>query len=258
MQRLFVLTALLLPAAGLHAAVSARPATPVSPAPDTTRLALAIGPAFQTHSDLLASPFHQDGTGLGLRVSFRRGGLTLALRGGIASTSPSFNELGEGGEDVWAGDLHARYLRRVADPFGTTVFVGASLAAVASVRRHKYPGGSDEFFADLAVPLSVAAAVTRKLDGRTSLAAFADVGVISLLFRSPFAGTKEFPDPGIAAPWDSNVLRGRLELSRRLGRRFSLGLAHELTFLTSDRHRSLRVLQQHLSLEAAILLGGAP
>lgn len=259
MVRRFVLTAPMLVAAGLLGADYARPATPKSPTPpDTTRLALAIGPAFQTHSDRLASPFHQSGTGFSLGMSFRRGGLTLALRGGIASTSSSFDELGEGGEDVWAGDLRVRYLRPVAEPWGAKFSIGASLAGVASVRRHTYPDGTDEFFADLAVPLSLAAEITGRLGQRTSVAASADVGVVSVLFRSPFAGTKDFPDPEVAAPWDSNVFRGRLELSRSLGPRFALGLAHELTFLTADRHRSLRVLHQSLSVEAAILLGGAP
>ncbi len=245
------LMAALLCAAPGPAAARAAPA-------DTTRLTFAVGPLFDAHTDLLASPFRQTGTGFTLGVGFARGGFSADLGGSTTSTSSSLDRDDEGVEDGWSAGLDVSYLRRVAGGARTTWRVGGALSGLAFVRRHHYGGNaSREYFDDLIVPLSGVGEVSRAFGRSTVLEERLGVGLVAILFRSPFAAAKTSPTASLAGPGALRLVRNRLRATWWLSPRTRLLLDHEATFYDTDRHRLVRVVQQRLTAGLGIVFGGA-
>jgi hypothetical protein len=138
----------------------------------------------------------------------------------------------------------------------TTLRVGGSVAALGLVRRHHYgPTAARELFGDLIVPLSVVGEAATRLDPSTRIEDRAEIGIVSLLFRSSFAGTKGWPDAVVAAPWDVVLVRNRLSLEHALSTRMRLTLGHDLTVYAADRHRRVRLLRQDVSAGIRLMLG---
>jgi hypothetical protein len=219
--------------------------------PDTSAWRLRVGPSFQSHSDLLASPFRQHGIGLALGLEYRRGGLRMDLAGDAAGTSSALLGEDRGTEDVWNGGLAVAYVRSAGDVRGVTLRAGGGLAALAFVRRHHYgPAASRDVFADVVVPLSLVGEAATDVGASTGLRNRAEAGIVSLLFRSPFAGTKtqSLPEAGVAAPWDLVVVRNHLTLVRTLSASLRLTLGHGLTIYATDRSRRVRLLRQDVSV----------
>jgi hypothetical protein len=223
-------------------------------------LLLRLGPTFHAHSDLLASPFRQRGSGIDGALAYRRGSFAVELQAGTAVTASGDGlTAAQGGvEDVWAGALDLTWTTPVTRFAGAEVGVGAGLSAVASVRRHHYLGGSTEFFADLLAPLSVAANAARPVGSRGLLQEGLSLSVATLLFRSPFAGAKTFPGASLSGPWETHVARHRLALDRDFGPRLRIGLSHGLTLIASSRQRDLRIVRQDLTATVTVVLGSAP
>lgn len=225
---------------------------------DSTRLLLGVGPAFDAHTDLLASPFRQSGTGLSLDVGYRHGGLSVDLLGATVGTSSSLEVLDGGVEDGWTAALDVAYLRPVGEGGRTTWRVGAELSGLAFVRRHHYArGAAREYFADLMIPLSAVGEVSRGF-GRTLLEERVGVGLAAVLFRSPWSATKTRPSGSLAGPGSLWLLRHRLRATWRMSTRTRLLLTHEATFYDTDRRRLVRLLQQRIVVGVGLLLGGAP
>jgi hypothetical protein len=249
-----------LPAALLAVLLWATPgAAEAGPAPpDTTRILLGVGVVFDAHTDLLASPFRQSGTGLSLDVGFERGAFSAHLLGATVGTSSALEREDVGVEDGWVAGLDVAWLHPVAGGERTTWRVGGGLSGLAFVRRHHYgAGASREYFADLLVPLSAVGSVRRALGG-TVLEERVGVGIAAVLLRSPYAATKTFPAASFAAPGSLWLLRHRLRATWRMSPRTRFVLTHEATFYDTDRHRLVRVLQQRLAAGIGVHLGGGP
>jgi hypothetical protein len=219
--------------------------------PDGSAWRLRLGPSFQSHSDLLASPFRQHGAGLALGLEYRRGGLRVGLGTDVGGTSSALQGEDLGTEDVWNGGLEVAYARTAGDLGAVTLRAGGSLAALAFVRRHHYgPRASRDIFADVIVPLSLVGEAATDVGSSTGLRNRAEVGIVSLLFRSPFAATKtqSLPEAGVAAPWDLVLVRNHLALVRTLSAGLRLTLEHGFTFYATDRTRRIRLLRQDVSV----------
>jgi hypothetical protein len=229
----------------------AMPAGVLRAQPATSAWKLRVGPSFQSHTDLLATPFRQHGLGLALGLEYRRGGLLVALGGDVGGTSSALEATGLGTEDVWNGRLEVVYVRGMNVVGGVTLRAGGSLAGLAFVRRHDYgPRASRDIFADVIVPLSLVGEAATDLGAATGLRNRAEVGIVSLLFRSPFAATKtqSLPEAGVAAPWDLVLVRNNLALVRTLLAGLRLTLEHGLTLYATDRTRRIRLLRQDVSV----------
>ncbi len=245
------LAVILLTAAGPAAARTA-------PA-DSSRLSLALGPSFEAHSDLLASPFRQSGVGLGFGLGYRRGGVALHLGGAVGGTSSRLDEPDEGIEDTWTVGLDLAWVRPVAAWGRTTVRAGGSLAGMGFVRRHHYGRGAGrEYFADMIVPLSAVGEVDRGLGIAGRVEERLELGLAALLFRSPFAATKTFPDGRLAGPGSLRLVRNRLTVEWRTSLRTRLALTHALTFYDTERNRLVRVVNQRVGVGIVVVFGGTP
>lgn len=220
-------------------------------------LRIRVGPFFQGHTDLLATPFRQHGTGFALGFVYRRGGLWIDLGGGVASTSSALEGPDLGVEDVWNVGFEVGHVRPTPQRGRVGVRVGASLAALAFVRRHHYgPTVSREFFGDLVIPLSAVGEVGVRLGSSTRLEERAEAAIASVLLRSSFAGTKGVPEATFAAPWELVLLRNRLALERAVSSRFRLALAHAVTVYATDRSRTVRLFRHDLTVGLTLIFGG--
>jgi hypothetical protein len=219
-------------------------------------LTLRVGLSLQSHVDLLATPFRQHGSGVAVGVEYRRGRLRLELDADVGGTSSALEGQDFGVEDVWNGVVQATYAGAVHEGDRVTLRAGASLAALGFVRRHHYgPTAARELFGDLIVPLSVVGEVAARVDPSTRIENRAEIGIVSLFFRSSFAGTKGWPEAVVAAPWDLVLVRNRLSLEHALSPRTRLTLEHGLTVYAADRHRRVRLLRQDVSAGIRLMLG---
>lgn len=236
------------------------PAAGASPVPvlvaDTTRITAEVGSVFDAHLDRLASPFRQTGLGVGWSTSYRRGGFTVEVGRSSGKATSTVDDDRAPGEETWAGHLDLAYVRRIGGGDRTDYRVGASLAGLFFVRRHAYGTSGREYFADLMTPLSLVAEAHRRLGDETVVGDRLSVGVASILFRSPYYATKEFPGGSFATPFGLRLVRNRLSIERPLTRRTRLILTHHLTFYDASRHADVRVVQQELRLGLAVLFGG--
>lgn len=233
--------------------------TPTSARPaqsDPNTLTLRIGPSFQSHVDLLATPFRQRGSGVAMGMEYRRGRFRVAFDAAVGGTSSALEGDDLGVEDVWNGTVEVVYAGVVREGDRATLRAGASLAGLGFVRRHHYgPTAAREFFADLIVPLSVVGEAGAGVGTSTRIENRSEIGIVSVLFRSSFAGTKDVPEAVVAAPWDTALLRNRLSLERALSARIRLTLEHALTVYATDRHRRVRLQRQDVSVGVRIVLG---
>jgi hypothetical protein len=226
-------------------------------AQDSTVFRVRVGPGFDAHSDLLTSPFRQHGTGIDAALGVATRHLAVTLGGGALRSGSSIETSDGGFDDVWTAALDIRGgLHRWGPSPRTEVDLGVSLGGLADVRRHQYSPGYTEIFADLAFPLSASASLGYHLGGRGRLEERMDVGLVTLLLRSPFAGTKALPPAAWAGPWDVQLVRHRLRLSTRASRHLGLFITHGLTILATDRERPLRVVRQDVSVGLELIRGG--
>ncbi len=253
--RLGGLLAVLLVAAPGPAVARALPAH--AAAADSSRLGLRVGPTFDAHTDLLASPFRQSGTGPALGVGFAHGAFSVDLLVTSVGTSSSLDGPDAGVEDGWMAGLDVAYLRPVGGGARTTVRAGVGLSGLAFVRRHHYGRSAPrEYFADLVFPVSAVGEVSRVL-GTTVVDERVGVGLVAVLFRSPWAATKTFPDASLAGPASLRVFHHRMSVTWAMSPRIRLQLTHELRYYDTDRNRLVRVVQQQLGAGLGIVLGGS-
>jgi len=238
--------------------MAAGPAVAHTTAADSSRVTLAVGPSFEAHSDLLASPFRQSGVGVGFGLGYRRGGLSVDLGGAVAGTASRLDTPDGGIEDTWTAGIDVAWVRTVAARERTAIRVGASLAGLAFVRRHHYGvGAAREYYADLMVPLSMVGEVVRRVTHGASVEERLELGLGALLFRSPFAATKTFPSGSLAGPGSLTVVRNRVTVEWRTSARTRMGFSHALTFYDTDRHRLARVVQQRVGIGIVLVTGAA-
>lgn len=224
---------------------------------DSTAVRVRVGPGFDAHSDRLASPFRHHGKGLDLDLSVVRNSLEVTLGVGSDRAGSRFETDKGGYDDLWTANIDVRWAKTVAEAIGGDVALGGGVGGVAFVRRHQYSQGYREVFADLAAPLFVSAGYGRAWGkGGARLDERLDVALVTLMFRSPFAGTKGLPPSSLAGPWSTQVVRHRLRISTRASRRVRLFVTHGLTLLATDRERPLRVVRQDLSFGIGLVLGG--
>lgn len=227
-------------------------------AQDSTVVRLRVGAVFDAHSDLLASPLHQHGIGPNAGLSLVHDGFHVTLAGSGNRSSSRFGTETAAFEEVWTASVDVGWWRRIGS-LGehTELRVGADLGGFAFVRRHQYSPGYREYFADVAFPLSVSAGLSRTLGkGRSRLDERVDVGLMTRLLRSPFAGTKELPPATWAAPWDAQVIRHRLRLTTEASPHVRLFITHGLMILATNRERPLRVVRVDVSMGMALVRGG--
>jgi len=243
-----------LAAAALWLVATAGPAT----AQDSEVIRLRAGPVFDAHSDLLASPLHQHGVGLDADLSVVRNDVQVTLAGSANRAGSRFRTDSTAFEDVWTAAVDVRWWRCVTAPgVRTDLRIGADLGGFAFVRRHQYSPGYREYFADVVFPLSLSVGLGRELGthgGR--LDERVDVGVATLMLRSPFPGAHASPAATWAAPWNAHVLRHRLRISMSATPHLRLFLAHGITILATDRERPLRIVRHDLSMGVAVVRGG--
>ncbi|MCG6956375.1 MAG: hypothetical protein LJF04_10345 [Gemmatimonadetes bacterium] len=227
-------------------------------AQDSTVVRLRVGAVFDAHSDLLASPLHQHGIGVDAGLSLVHDGFHATLTGSGNRSRSRFGTESAAFEDVWTASMDVGWWRRIATLGARTdVRLGAALGGFAFVRRHQYSPGYREYFADMAFPLSVSAGLGRALGtGGGRLDERVDVGLMTLMLRSPFAGTKQLPPATWAAPWDAQVIRHRLRLTTEASPHVHLFVTHGLMILATNRERPLRVVRQEVSLGIALIRGG--
>jgi len=238
--------------------MAAGPAAARTVPADSSRLAVVLGPSFDAHSDLLATPFRQSGVGVGFDIRYRRGSLSLDLDGAAGGTSSRLDLPDEGTEDTWAAGVDLAWVRPVAGWGRTTVRAGASLAALGFVRRHHYgPEAGREYYADMILPLSAVGELDRGLGDAGRVEERLELGVAAVLFRSPFSATKTFPSASLAGPGSLVVVRNRVTLEWRASARTRLALSHALTFYDTDRNRLARVVQQRVGVGIVLVVGGA-
>ena len=92
---------------------AASPAAARALLPDRTSLLLGVGPAFDAHTDLLASPFRQAGAGFAVGLGSERGGRCRSASAGRAiGTSSRLDGSDAGLEDGWMAGLDVAWLRR--------------------------------------------------------------------------------------------------------------------------------------------------
>lgn len=236
---------------------AAGPAAAGTAPADSSRLVVAIGPSFEAHSDLLASPFRQTGVGAGFGLGYRRGGISVDADGAVGGASSRLDAPDEGVEDTWTAGLDVAWVRPVAAWERTTVRVGASLAGLAFVRRHHYGrAAAREYYADLMVPLSLVGEVACRAGDAAWVEERLELGLGAVLFRSPFAATKTFPSASLAGPGSLRVVRNRLTVEWRTSSRTRLALTHALTFYDTDRNRLARVVQQRVAVGIVLVSGG--
>lgn len=230
------------------------------PGQDASELRVALGPALDAHSDLLASPFRQGGTGFAAALEYVRGGFSLSVAGSIARTSSELEARRDGGdEDVWAGALGARWVGEVGAWRGLHLRAGVGLGAFALVRRHHYVayrGPQSEIFGDLLLPLSAVGGVRWEGGGGTTLEEELEVALVMGMLESPFAGSKFVPPATVGGLWDTRMVTHRLALSHPLSAAVSFRLEHRLRFLDAERGRPLRSLQQELFAGLGLRLWG--
>lgn len=243
-----------LAAASMWLLATARPVT----AQDSTVIRLRLGPVFDAHSDVLASPFHQHGVGPDAELSLVRNGFEVALTGGRNRAGSRFETDSTSFEDVWTAAVDVRWWRRVAT-WGarTDLRLGADLGGFAFVRRHQYGPGYREYYADAALPLSLSVGLGHALgDGGGRLDERVDVGVLTAVLRSSFPGSRDPPTTTWAAPWNAQVFRHRLRLTTEASPHVRLFVTHGLTLFATHGGQPLRIVRQDVSVGVAVARGG--
>jgi hypothetical protein len=244
-------------AAAAAAAIQVLATVAPAAAQDSTEVGFRVGPIFDAHSDRLASPFHQHGIGLDAGLSLTHGGFQVMFAGSGNRSSSRFGTEDAAFEDVWTASVDVGWWRRAPLGARTELRLGADVGGFAFVRRHQYSPGYREYFADMAFPLSVSAGLSRALGtGGGRLDERIEVGVMTVLLRSSFAGTKKLPPATWAPPWKAQVIRHRLRLTTGASRHMRLFLTHGLVILATDRERPLRIVRQDVSVGIAVFRGG--
>jgi hypothetical protein len=237
---------------------AAGPAAARTTVTDSSRIALTVGPSFEAHSDLLASPFRQSGVGVGFGLGYRRGSLSVDVTGAVAGTSSRLDAPDEGVEDTWTAGLDVAWVHPVAAWERTAIRVGGSLAGLAFIRRHHYGhAAAREYYADLMVPVSLVGEAVRRVADDASVEERLELGVGAVLFRSPFAATKTFPAAALAGPGTLALARNRITVEWRASARTRLAFSHALTFYDTDLNRLARVVQQRVGVGVVLVPGGA-
>jgi hypothetical protein len=224
---------------------------------DSTVVHIRVGAGFDAHSDLLASPFRQHGTGLDGDLALVHDGFQVTLTGGTDRSSSRIASATGGFEDLWTLSADVRWARGVAS-FGnhTSLELGADVGGLVFGRRHQYSPGYREYFDDVAFPLSLSVGLGHDLGARGLLDERLDVGLLTVMLRSPFAGARTLARAWWTGPGSVQVLRHRLRLSVRMSPHVRVFLTHGLTFLATDRERPLRMVRQDVSVGVTLYRGG--
>ena len=223
-----------------------------------SELRLRAGVAADAFTDHLAAPFRQTGVGFEGGLEYIRGGWSVGL---TASSSGTSGDTEAGGvANVWSGSLKAMRLGD-AGAFGPVdLKLGGGVGAVALVKEYLYRGPSSgtrgEFFADLFLPLTAAAGFDWRGGGGTVLEERLETSVVGVVFRSPFAGTKDFPPGRFTGFWDTQLLFHRLLVSHPISSSVALQAEHSVLLASAEEPRPLRVLQHGFSAGLSIRWGG--
>lgn len=243
-----VMVAVMMPLPTVVAAATAR---------DSTLVRVRVGAGFDAHSDLLASPFRQHGTGVDGDLTFVHDGFQVTLGGGTDRSRSRMASATGGFEDLWTLSADVRWAHRVASmgPH-TSLELGADVGGLAFGRRHQYSPGYREYFDDVAFPLSLSVGLAHDLGAKGLLDERLDVGLLTVLLRSPFAGARTLARAWWTGPGGVQVVRHRLRLSMRMSRHARVFLTHGLTFLATDREQPLRMVRQDVSVGVTLFRGG--
>lgn len=226
-------------------------------AQDSTSLSIRVGPGFDAHSDLLASPFRLHGIGLDGDITLLHNAFEVTLGGGMDRAGTPYRTSTGGFEDLWTASVDVRWARRVASLGAhTSVELGADVGGLIYGRRYQYGEGYRSYFDDVLFPLSVTAGLGHDLGHHALLEERVDVGVLTVLLRSPFAGARRLAAAWWTGPTGVQVFRHRLRLSVKTSPGVRLFLTHGLTFVGTDRVRPLRMVRQDLSVGVSLLRGG--
>lgn len=240
---LVLASACLGPASGA-AAQAKSPATGDRPDPwPQGGIRLDLGLLRHGESDLMASPLRYHGTALQLGLAYRRIGVRTRFEVAGALAAPRL-EAGypdlDSHTETFIGALHLQWLRRVARRTHWRGFLGGRLDVLIPFRRHVYPpGGNTEQFADVFIPLQVAAAHTLRLSPRMVGWQALAVPVAALVMRSPYTGLKYTPDLTFAPPGRLLGFDHVLGLDRALGAHWSWVAEWRFTVLSYPEPREL-------------------
>lgn len=226
-------------------------------AQDSTLVRLRVGPAFDAHTDLLASPLRYHGTGLGGDLTVVHGALEVTLGGGADRAGSRIESATGGFEEVWTVSADVRWARRAASLGAhTTLELGADVGSLVYTWRHQYSTVYRDYFGDMAFPLSLSVGLAHDLGARGLLDERVDVGLLTLMYRSPYAGAAVFSPGWWAGPGAVQVVRHRLRLSLRTSSHTGIFITQGFTLLATDRERPLRMVRQDVSVGVTLFRGG--
>jgi hypothetical protein len=243
-----VMVAVMLPLLAIAARAAAQ---------DSTLVGIRVGAGLDAHSDLLASPFHERGAGIDGDLTLVHDGFQVTLGGGANRAGSRIASSTGGFEDLWTLSADVRWTHRVASlgPH-TALELGADVGGLVFGRRHQYSPGYREYFDDVAFPLSLSVGLGHDLGAKSLLDERLDVGLLTAMLRSPFAGARTLARAWWTGPGGVQVVRHRLRLSVRVSPHARVFFTHGLTLLATDREQPLRMVRQDLSLGVTLFRSG--
>ena len=270
---LMLLSTLTRPGAGAAQGAGSEPA----PAPGATAgetaaevlsgsaLSLDFGVVRHGQSDRSASALRYSGTapviGLGYERVRSRSRLELGASFAMGTLTSTITEANVPREDAWLGRLGLRYLRRVATAAGhrMTLLAGGQIDAHALFRIHHYIEQGTEDYADLLVPLQLAAGWEWAFGGAaagTRIGQRLALPVLGLVMRTPYGGLKYVPPLELAPPGEILGLDQELFVERTGSRRVGIRVAWLFRVLQHPEPHQLRLVTHRVMLGGLLRLGG--
>jgi hypothetical protein len=201
--------------------------------PSESRLRAGMGIVRHVQADALASPLRYRGWGPAANLDWERVRQRHRMSAHVAYSGTSL-ESGISAPPTSTEQTHRltvslAYLRGLRDERSLALLVGGRLAGDALYRNHIYHAGT-EHFGDLFVMLEAAAAVEWRPRADLRVEERLSVPVAGVVWR-PYTGMKYWPEARFALPDQLQGLRHELVVTRALGRRAALLIAHELVLL---------------------------
>ena len=145
-------------------------------------------------------------------------------------------------------ELRLAVLRRVAVGRGSNLsyFAGGQLLLAALGRRHTFPFGAKENFADGFGALSAAGMWEYRRTSGTVLSGSVALPVLSVAARTPYYGLKATPEPRIYGPLSFTAVTHTLRMEKPFASRSTLLVDYRTTLLRDDHPRSLRRIEHSI------------
>jgi hypothetical protein len=236
---------LALAAAALPSIVDAQGLSPGS------RWSIGVGLVHHVQADALASPLRYSGLGPGLNLGWERvreGGRASALLAySGASLESRISAPPISTEQTHRLTISLAYLHGLREGRSFVPLVGGRLVGDALYRKHDYYA-STEHFGDLFVVLEGAGGVEWRPRDDLRVEERLSVPLAGVVWRSPYTGMKYWPGARFALPDRLQGLRHELVVTRDVGRRASLLIAHELVLLRHPEPWELATATQRVRI----------